>query len=272
MQRVQLVNEITYNALTLVQDPYGNYVVQYILDLNDNRFSDGVIRQFSGNVCALSVQKFSSNVIEKCIRVAEHNTRKMLIEELLNRSRLEKLLRDSYGNYCVQTALDYADPAQRALLVDGIRPVLPLIRNTPYGTRIQNKLQREQMDNFGGFSNQQALVNIALGNQTIGTPHGGNRHLPQGLSANSLTDVYATSNGLYPMQSQGNYGQSHLGNQMLSLQPQSIDGYVLQGNSSHNQGPANSFNAGSFTNAPPFGALAGSVNDPYQRSMFGYGM
>jgi hypothetical protein len=77
------VNEITYNALTLVQDPYGNYVsislevclhhgradvgqvVQYILDLNDNRFSDAVIRQFAGNVCALSVQKFSSNVIEK---------------------------------------------------------------------------------------------------------------------------------------------------------------------------------------------------------------
>lgn len=25
-QRVQLVQEITYNALTLVQDPYGNYV------------------------------------------------------------------------------------------------------------------------------------------------------------------------------------------------------------------------------------------------------
>lgn len=77
------MTEITYNALTLVQDPYGNYVrlvvahnrffltefilqvVQYILDLNDNRFSDGVIRQFAGNVCALSVQKFSSNVIEK---------------------------------------------------------------------------------------------------------------------------------------------------------------------------------------------------------------
>lgn len=38
----------------------------------------------------------------KCIRVAEHNTRKMLIGELLNRTRLEKLLRDSYGNYCVQ--------------------------------------------------------------------------------------------------------------------------------------------------------------------------
>lgn len=81
-----------------------NQVVQYILDLNDSRFSDAVIRQFSGNVCALSVQKFSSNVIEKCVRVAEHSTRKMLIEEFLNCSRLEKLLRDSYGNYCVQVS------------------------------------------------------------------------------------------------------------------------------------------------------------------------
>ena len=142
---------------------------------------------------------------------------------------------------------------QRALLVEGIRPVLPLIRNTPYGKRIQNKLQREQMENFNGFPNQQALVNMALGNQTMGTPHGGNRHLPQGISANPLADVYATSNGLYPMQGQGNYG---LGNQMHSLQP--IDGYVLQGDSSHNQGlpqphsHANSFNGGSFTTIPPF--------------------
>ena len=39
--------------------------MQYILDLNDNHFSYAVIQQFAGNVCALSVQKFSSNIIEK---------------------------------------------------------------------------------------------------------------------------------------------------------------------------------------------------------------
>jgi hypothetical protein len=64
LQRAQLMDETTYNALTLVQDSYGNYTVQYILNLNDNRFSDGVICQFMGNMCALSVQKFSSNMIE----------------------------------------------------------------------------------------------------------------------------------------------------------------------------------------------------------------
>src|ERR1700722_974315 len=147
----------------------------------------------------------------------------MLIEELLNRTRLEKLLRDSYGNYCVQvseiglgttmffvqpaqTALDYAEPGQRALLVEGIRPVLPLIRNTPYGKRIQNKLQREQMDHFGGgggggYNNQQALVNMALGNQAMTLHHGGPspgaRHIPANLHNAQLADVYGTQGGLY---------------------------------------------------------------------------
>ncbi len=145
-QRVQLVAEITYNALTLVQDPFGNYVVQYVLDLSIPRFTDAVVRQFVGNVCLLSVQKFSSNVIEKCIRVSEPGVRKQLVEELLNRTRLEKLLRDSFANYVVQTSLDYADPVQRMRLVECIRPILPVIRNTPYGKRIQSKLQRDNLD------------------------------------------------------------------------------------------------------------------------------
>lgn len=179
-QRVQLVTEITFHALTLVQDPFGNYVVQYVLDLNDVRFSEPLIRQFAGNVCVLSVQKFSSNVIEKCIRVADPELRKTLVSELLSRGRLEKLLRDSFANYVVQTALDYADPAQRVALVDHIRPILPMIRNTPYGKRIQSKLQREQhghQDHYGGsgYHGQQSMMNLGMNNygNGYGGPNGG---------------------------------------------------------------------------------------------------
>ena len=40
MQRVQLVNEITYNALTLVQDPYGNYVSFFVRNVShDNNLT-----------------------------------------------------------------------------------------------------------------------------------------------------------------------------------------------------------------------------------------
>ncbi|CAE6518227.1 unnamed protein product [Rhizoctonia solani] len=277
-QRIQLVTEITFNALTLVQDPYGNYVVQYILDLNDNRFSDAVIRQFIGNVCALSVQKFSSNVIEKCIRVAEHNTRKMLIEELLNRSRLEKLLRDSFGNYCVQTALDYAEPTQRMLLVEGIRPILPLIRNTPYGKRIQSKLQREQMENHqqygggghGGYNpNHAALVNLAMNGNGIGM---GGRHVSQpSIHHSPLADAYNRPN-LYNIPQQMHHG----------IQQQPMDHYgtphMMASNLHHSpMTTAAAFpNVSGFSNPMPnnYGALgiSAGMSDPYQRANFPYGM
>lgn len=65
----------------------------------------------------------------------------MLIEEMIDQTELEKLLRDSFANYVIQTALEYADLAVRHQLVENIKPLLPAIRMTPYGRRIQSKIQ-----------------------------------------------------------------------------------------------------------------------------------
>jgi hypothetical protein len=62
---VQLINEIIKNALTLVQDPYGNYVVQYVLDLPFPNLVEALVHSFLGHLKQLATQKFSSNVIEK---------------------------------------------------------------------------------------------------------------------------------------------------------------------------------------------------------------
>ena len=147
-QRLQLVKEITQHALALVQDPFGNYVVQYVLDLDEPAFTEAITRQFLGSVRLLSAQKFSSNVVEKCIRVAPPQLRAQLIGELMDATSLESLLRDSFANYVVQTSLDCAEPLQRMQLVECIRPILPSIRNTPYGKRIQSKLQRDGSESF----------------------------------------------------------------------------------------------------------------------------
>jgi hypothetical protein len=65
------------------------------------------------HVYILSVQKFSSNVIENCIRTAQPETRRLLIDELTNPTVMQKLLHDSFANYVVQTSLDFADQDQR---------------------------------------------------------------------------------------------------------------------------------------------------------------
>jgi hypothetical protein len=57
------------------------------------------------------LKKYS--VTNKCIRAAEMEMRSELINELLNQECLEVLLRDSFANYVVQTALDFASTEQR---------------------------------------------------------------------------------------------------------------------------------------------------------------
>ncbi|KAF1918021.1 armadillo-type protein [Ampelomyces quisqualis] len=175
-QKVDLVRKITAHSFNLVQDPFGNYVVQYILDLNDAAFTTPMCEGFQGKVVELSKQKFSSNVIEKCIRCAEMSAKQLLIEELLDVEELEQLMRDSYGNYVVQTALEFAPPALCVHLIEIMRPILPSIRQTPYGRRIQSKVQEREgrlaaytgRATSGHVSPQSGEANLGFGSQGSG--------------------------------------------------------------------------------------------------------
>ena len=142
-QKAKLISQITHSAFHLVQDPFGNYVLQYIVDLQESCFTDPLCYTFQGQIPQLSKQKFSSNVIEKCLRGAQSTVTHMMIEEMLNANELEKMLRDSYANYVVQTALDFADPETKGRLVEAIRPILPAVRQTPHGRRIQSKIMAQ---------------------------------------------------------------------------------------------------------------------------------
>ncbi|ODH24185.1 hypothetical protein ACO22_05329 [Paracoccidioides brasiliensis] len=169
-QRARLIEQITKNAFTLVQDPFGNYVVQYILDLNERHFIEPICRSFRGNIPALSKQKFSSNVIEKCIRTADNQCRAALIEEMLVPSELEKMLRDSFANYVVQTAMDFADPDSRNKLIDAIRPILPAIRQTPHGRRITGKIMSaENQGRVNGGNSSSSSGQITPNEMTMPT-------------------------------------------------------------------------------------------------------
>lgn len=61
-----LAKKVTIFVLKLVQDPFGNYVVQHIMDKFPNEsISQQLITCLLGNINELCVQKFSSNVVEK---------------------------------------------------------------------------------------------------------------------------------------------------------------------------------------------------------------
>ncbi|KJR87081.1 RNA-binding protein [Sporothrix schenckii 1099-18] len=191
-QKAWLISRITQEAVTLIQDPFGNYVVQYIIDLNDHNFTEPLVAQLRGRICQLSRHKFSSNVVEKCLRCSLDPSKDMIVEELLQPGEIDRLLRDSFANYVIQTALDYATPYMKVRLVDNIRPHLPQIRSTPYGRRIQAKIQT--YDSRSGHSSGQVTPAETSQGQ-IPLHNGGNHN--RGGSSNILvpTSAFSTNGG-----------------------------------------------------------------------------
>lgn len=78
-----------------MQDPFGNYVVQYVLELNLTAPSAKVMHRLRGECAALSLQKFSSNVIEKCLTLGGpqlDGEREMIVREVMESPLLGRLL------------------------------------------------------------------------------------------------------------------------------------------------------------------------------------
>lgn len=60
-----LLESAISNTVELIVDQYGNYIVQYILMQKDYELNKKLIAMLIRNICNLSKQKYSSNVIEK---------------------------------------------------------------------------------------------------------------------------------------------------------------------------------------------------------------
>lgn len=241
-QKAQLISQITANAFALVQDPFGNYVLQYIIDLAEPAFTDPLCYSFQGSIPALSKQKFSSNVIEKCLRGAQASVARMMIEEMLNANELERMLSDAYANYVVQTALEYADPETKTKLVDAIRPILPSIRQTPYGRRIQNKIMGGESQGRGRLSGLATPSDSSNGQITLVKAM--HHNTPASSYGISTMNSFQGVNNTYTTSSQPAYTTNGVLNNITS--------YAQASGPSANL-PSHSFTSGS-TNLPKFGS------------------
>ncbi|XP_038715827.1 putative pumilio homolog 7, chloroplastic isoform X2 [Tripterygium wilfordii] len=130
----KLITEISKNGLLLAQDPFGNYVIQYIIELKNPAAFAILISQFSGQYVQLSMQKFGSHVVEKCLKHFA-DSRSKIVHELLSVSHFDRLLQDPYANYVIQSALGVTKGHLNALLVEAVSPHA-VLRTSPYCKRI----------------------------------------------------------------------------------------------------------------------------------------
>ncbi|THG18038.1 hypothetical protein TEA_019432 [Camellia sinensis var. sinensis] len=85
-----------------------NYVVQFILAMKEPYVQHAKIVKFAqlgGNYVSLSFNKYSCNVVEKCLKEAGEDQAAQIIKEIINSPNFLMLVQDPYGNYVAQSAV-----------------------------------------------------------------------------------------------------------------------------------------------------------------------
>ncbi len=183
--RSNLVCRIVDKSLELMQDAYGNYVVQYVLDVCSDDDVHAVCESVIGKVNLLAIQKFSSNVMEKCLERCSDRVKEHYMQELSDPERIRELMMDPFGNYVVQRALSVATHTQAVRLVEAMRPHLIAqspgtpngqrnggVRNTAGGRRIMAKICRR----FPNFNLNASGTREELYSQNRSRHHHNNHH------------------------------------------------------------------------------------------------
>ena len=95
------------NIMDLIQNAYGKYVIQVILDNWEDREVIDVLSPLQGNFSFLSMQKHSSSIVEKIIERDDFFLN-LFVNELCDGEMISETMHDNYGNYVVQKAMKLA--------------------------------------------------------------------------------------------------------------------------------------------------------------------
>lgn len=89
----RIITIMSNNSMELVQNPYGNYAIQSALEALDIEQFAPILDSLKGKYTQLSLLKFSSNVVERCLEKADISRRDSILKEFTNG---EKLLGKKY--------------------------------------------------------------------------------------------------------------------------------------------------------------------------------
>ena len=135
---VQLITAIDKNLSDIITNQCGNYIIQNIILKDDLNLKFTIIKTIIKNIVDYSNQKFSSNVVEKCLDVEEMKNK--VIDEIIKNNNFEQILLNEYGNYVVQKALSKSDQNKQYKIFKLLVPLIHKLQCLPFGQKLLSKL------------------------------------------------------------------------------------------------------------------------------------
>ena len=103
----RIIIEIIKNFVILAESPFGNYGIQFLMDNWDRNELNDIKNKIMENLYNLSVQQFSSNVVEKSIEIFDDEYREIIIKKLCFESNFINLLKNKFGRFVLGKAINY---------------------------------------------------------------------------------------------------------------------------------------------------------------------
>jgi hypothetical protein len=110
---------INDNAINLIQHPYGNYVIQTLIDYWEIDEILLITSNFKNKFTFLSNLKYSSNVVEKLMEKSEIIL-KEYINEICKDGKISEIMKNNFGNYVIQKALKISVNDDKKKLIDEV--------------------------------------------------------------------------------------------------------------------------------------------------------
>ena len=124
--KLSLCEIISAQMFDVIRNPYGNYLVQTVLDVGVydvalTKTVDDVKREVEEKFVELAMQKYSSNVVEKTLMFFSKQEIMKMILGLVEDDCLESVLRNTYGNYVIEKVITILNVNERKKVLDMIR-------------------------------------------------------------------------------------------------------------------------------------------------------
>jgi CRISPR/Cas system-associated endoribonuclease Cas2 len=143
----KLIKNVIDNLEILINDEYGNFIIQRIIKLNRENYNNQIFDFLKNKIVKLSTQKYSSNVIETCI-LEGCNIRDNVIEKLIEKNNVTNLICDQFGNYIIQKCLPLVKGKQFKSMIDQIKKAVKTLNQSNHGRKIYENLLRNYRDYF----------------------------------------------------------------------------------------------------------------------------
>jgi hypothetical protein len=117
----KIVNYINEgDILNFITHPYANYVVQSFFNPTDIILCDKIIDVIVQHYYELSMKKFSSNVVENCLKYGDEKNVKKIFKDVIENDKLENLLNNTYGNFVIEKLISRLNKDEKSLIIEKI--------------------------------------------------------------------------------------------------------------------------------------------------------